>query len=56
MGSGDVISQFVVERKSLHQYDASRTTRFFLFGTVLLVCVLFVKLPVVTVKLASDDR
>jgi len=42
MGSGDVISQFAVERKSLQQYDVHRTKRFFLFGTFLLVCILFV--------------
>jgi len=39
MASGDVISQFVVEKKSLMQYDRHRTTRFFLFGTFLLVCI-----------------
>jgi len=42
MASGDALSQFVVERKSLLQYDAYRTSRFFLFGTFLLVRVAFV--------------
>jgi len=37
MASGDAISQFVVERKSLLQYDGYRTSRFFLFGTCILV-------------------
>lgn len=40
MASGDVLSQFLVERKALLQYDACRTSRFFLFGTFILVCVL----------------
>jgi len=42
MASGDAISQFVVERKTLLQYDPYRTLRFFLFGTFLLVCIVLV--------------
>ena len=42
MASGDAISQFVVEKKSLLQYDRYRATRFFLFGTFILVCIVFV--------------
>ena len=41
MASGDAISQFVIERKSLRQYDGYRTSRFFLFGIVILVCIVF---------------
>ena len=44
MASGDAISQFTVERKALMEYDAYRTSRFFLFGTFILVCIAFVYL------------
>jgi len=37
MGSGDLISQFCVEKKSLVSYEFRRTVRFFVFGTVILV-------------------
>ena len=39
MGTGDVIAQFAVERKSLAQYEFSRTSRFLLFGTVVAVSI-----------------
>ena len=42
MASGDAISQFVVEKKSLLQYDLHRASRFFLFGTFLLVHIIVV--------------
>jgi len=42
MASGDAISQFVVEKKSLMQYDVHRASRFFLFGTFLLVRIVVV--------------
>jgi len=43
MASGDALSQFIVERKTLLQYDVYRTSRFFLFGTFILVCVFLLK-------------
>ena len=33
MGTGDVIAQFVVEKKSMQQYEFERTARFLVFGT-----------------------
>ena len=33
MGGGDLLAQFVVERKSFHQYEPERTARFLIFGT-----------------------
>jgi len=42
MASGDAISQFAVEKKSLLQYDLHRASRFFLFGTFLLVYIIAV--------------
>jgi hypothetical protein len=37
MGAGDVISQTVVEKKSLKQVDLIRTARFGMIGFILVV-------------------
>eukprot|EP00918_Siedleckia_nematoides_P051316 GHVU01112303.1.p1 GENE.GHVU01112303.1~~GHVU01112303.1.p1 ORF type:complete len:186 (+),score=19.24 GHVU01112303.1:140-697(+) len=36
MGMGDTIAQVAVEKKGLKNYDVPRTTKFFLFGTIVL--------------------
>lgn len=42
MAVGDVIAQFVVEKKSVDDYSATRTGRFLVFGTFALVSVVCV--------------
>lgn len=38
MGSGDVLSQFLIEKKTMKGFDNVRAGRFFLVGTFFTVC------------------